>query len=120
VRAGEFSLIYVTAEDLEEARTLAYAVVGEGLAACANVIPDITPVFRVNDEVAEEAGAGFLAMTRTDLVAQAVRFIEERHGAECPCILCVAVSGGNAAFLDWMRWETAEMAPRSLPERDGD
>jgi len=120
VKAGEFSLVYVTTDDLEEAKALAHDVVGEGLAACANVLPDVTPVFRVDDDVAEESGAAFLVLTREGLVEQAVRFIEERHSAECPCILTVAVSGGNRAFLDWMHWETAETAPRPSSECDGD
>jgi periplasmic divalent cation tolerance protein len=119
VTADEFSLLYVTTDDVEEATVLARAVVAEGLAACANVLPDVMPVFRIDDEVAEAPGAAFLVMTRAALVARAMHFLEEHHRAECPCILALGVTGGNAAFLDWMRWETAETAPRRAPGRGG-
>ena len=38
--------VYVTAPDHDAALTLARTLVGERLAACANVINDVTSVFR--------------------------------------------------------------------------
>jgi uncharacterized protein involved in tolerance to divalent cations len=76
VTSDEFSLLYVTTDDVEEATALARVVVAAGLAACANVLPDVMPVFRIDDEVAAAPGAAFLVMTRAGLVARAVQFLE--------------------------------------------
>ncbi len=101
-----YSLIYITAADAEEAKALGRALVEARLAACANVLPGIVPIFWWEGEVQEGSEAALIAKTRTDLVEQVIELIKERHSYDCPCVVALPIEKGNPAFLDWIAEET--------------
>ena len=101
-----YSLVYVTAGDLAEAKSLGRALVEARLAACANVLPGIVPIFRWEGEVQEGSEAALIAKTRTDLVEQVIELVKERHSYDCPCVVALPIEKGNPAFLDWIAEET--------------
>lgn len=101
-----YSLIYITAADAEEAKALGRALVEARLAACANVLPGIVPIFRWEGEVQEGSEAALIAKTRTDLVEQVIELVKERHSYDCPCVVALPIEKGNPAFLDWIAEET--------------
>lgn len=101
-----YSLIYITAADAEEAKALGRALVESRLAACANVLPGIVPIFRWEGEVQEGSEAALIAKTRTDLVEQVIELVKERHSYDCPCVVALPIEKGNPAFLDWIAEET--------------
>ncbi|MEE8505723.1 MAG: divalent-cation tolerance protein CutA [Kiloniellales bacterium] len=101
-----YSLIYITAADAEEAKALGRALVEARLAACANVLPGIVPIFWWEGEVQEGSEAALIAKTRTDLVEQVIELVKERHSYDCPCVVALPIEKGNPAFLDWIAEET--------------
>lgn len=102
------SLIYITAGNAEEAKSLGRALVEARLAACANVIPGMTPIFWWEGEVQEDAEAVLIAKTRSSLVERLTAFILERHSYDCPAVVALPISGGNPAFLEWVGAETRD------------
>ena len=101
-----YCLVYMTAETPEAARTLGRALVEARLAACANVIPGMIPIFWWDGDVREGSEAVLLAKTRRDLVEDLTAFVQARHGYDCPCIVALPIEAGNPAFLDWIGAET--------------
>lgn len=97
-----FSIIYITAGDMEEARKIGRALVEERLAACVNIFP-ITSIFRWKDNVDESGEFAIIAKTGSDKI----RKIEERvcqiHSYEVPCVISWRIEGGSAPYLDWIR-----------------
>lgn len=102
------SLIYITAENGEAAKRLGRALVEARLAACANVIEGMTPIFRWNGAVQQGSEAVLLAKTRSALVERLTAFVQERHGYDCPCVVALPIEGGNPAFVAWIVEETRE------------
>ncbi len=102
------SLIYITAADREEATALGRGLVEARLAACANVLPGIVPIFWWQGEVQEGGEVALIAKTRRELVGRVVEFVKARHSYECPCVVALPIEAGNPAFLDWIAEETAE------------
>jgi periplasmic divalent cation tolerance protein len=98
--------IYVTASGSEEARRIGRALVEAHLAACANVIDRVTSVYWWRGEVQEDDEAVLIAKTREDLVDDLTAKVKELHSYECPCVVALPVTGGNADFLDWIESET--------------
>ena len=98
--------IYVTASDSEEARRIGRALVEARLAACANVIDRVTSVYWWQGEVQEGDEAVLIAKTREDLVDDLTAKVKKLHSYECPCVVALPVTGGNAEFLDWIAAET--------------
>jgi periplasmic divalent cation tolerance protein len=101
------SLIYITAADETEAKALGRALVEARLAACANVLPGITPIYWWEGKVEEGAEVALIAKTRADLVPRIVEFVTRRHSYDCPCVVALPITGGNPAFLAWIDAETA-------------
>ncbi len=55
-----------------------------------------------------EAGETILiAKTRASLVDRLTERVRELHAYDTPCIVSLAIDGGNPAFLDWIEAETA-------------
>lgn len=106
--AGEYCLAYVTAEDREEAGMLAETIVGERLAACANILGTITSVYHWEGEVEQGQEVALLFKTRRDLLEALTARVRELHSYDCPCVVALPVEGGNAAFLQWISDETAK------------
>lgn len=102
------SLVYMTTETVEEARALGRALVEARLAACANVIPGMIPIFWWEGEVQEGGETVLIAKTRSALVERLTAFVKERHSYDCPCVVALPIAAGNPAFLDWIADETTD------------
>ncbi len=100
------SLVYVTVASEADAKSLATTVVSERLAACANVLPHMTSVYRWKGAVQHEQEVVVLFKTSSARVAQLTRRVSELHHYENPCILALPVVAGAAAFVDWIVEET--------------
>ena len=100
-------LCLITAPDREAADRIARALVDERLAACVNILPGITSVYRW--EGAVETGEEVLLMAktmRTRLDALTAR-VKQLHPYDVPEVIAVGVEGGLPAYLDWIAAETA-------------
>jgi periplasmic divalent cation tolerance protein len=101
--ADQVLWVYVTAADGAEARRIGRALVEEGLAACANVMPGHTAIYRWQGAV-EEAEEGALVAKTTAARFEALRArIRALHGYTLPAILALPAAAGDAEFLDWVR-----------------
>ena len=98
-------LLYMTAGDREEALALARMLVGERLAACANVLGAATSVYRWEGAVKEEGEVVLVAKTVEDRVEAAASRVREAHSYDSPCVVALPISGGDAAFLSWVQEE---------------
>ena len=99
-------MVYITAGDEAEAKALGRALVEARLAACANVLPGITPIYRWEGRIEEGTEVALIAKTRSALVEQVVAFVTARHSYDCPCVVAIPIADGNPAFLDWIAAET--------------
>jgi periplasmic divalent cation tolerance protein len=107
--------VYVTVGSRDEALSIGRTLVEEGLAACANVLGDMTSVYRWEGNVEQGAEAVLIAKTRSDRFDALAARIVELHSYELPCILALPVASGHAPYLDWIR---AESGPRAEPIPD--
>ena len=100
-------MIYITAASEEEARTIGRALVEGRLAACANILPGITSIFRWKGQVSEEREASLILKTTAEKVEALVAKVQEMHSYSCPCVVALPIAGGAAPFLEWIVSETA-------------
>ena len=100
-------LLYVTAGTAEEAVHIGRVLVEARLAACANVIPGMTSIYRWQDRINEEPEVVLILKIRSDLVDEAVTLIKMLHSYACPCVVSIPLSGGNIDFLQWIIEETS-------------
>jgi periplasmic divalent cation tolerance protein len=100
-------MIYMTASSQSEADRIAQTLVLERLAACVNVFPSVLSVYRWKGQVQSETEVVLIAKTRAELVEKLTARVLALHSYECPCVVSLALEGGNPAFLSWITTETA-------------
>ena len=96
-----FSIIYITAGDLAEARKIGSILVEERLAACANIFP-ITSIFRWKGNIDEASEFGIIVKTRTEKVKEIEKRVKELHSYEVPCLLSFKIDDGSSDYLEWI------------------
>jgi periplasmic divalent cation tolerance protein len=100
--------IVVTDADADRLVGLTRTLVEERLVACGQHLAPIRSVFRWDGAVQEETEARVALHTRRSLADAVVARVVERHGYDVPCALVLPVSGGNPAYLAWVREQTRE------------
>ena len=95
--------VYVTAADSEEATAIGRALVREGLAACVNILPGHTAIYRDEGVLREAEEVAFVAKTTAAQFAPLRARIRALHSYELPAILALPAVDGDVEFLDWVR-----------------
>ncbi|MFI4988247.1 MAG: divalent-cation tolerance protein CutA [Alphaproteobacteria bacterium] len=100
-------LVYVMCQNGEEAHAIARALVGERLAACANVLGAVHSFYRWQGAMAESAEVALILKTREALVERLTARVKELHGYSVPCVVALPIASGNPDYLAWIAAETA-------------
>ncbi len=101
----EHVVVLITAGSQEEASRIADALVTELLAACVNVLPGVTSVFRWEEEVQREEEWLLVAKSTRDVLEDLVRCVRALHSYDLPEIIALPVVGGSEAYLRWVAGE---------------
>jgi periplasmic divalent cation tolerance protein len=98
--------LHVTMPDKDRAAALARTLVGEGLAACVNIVPGVRSIYRWEGKVQEDDEVLCLVKTRPAVFDRARARILELHPYDVPEILAFAVDDGSPRYLEWLREST--------------
>ena len=98
--------VYVTASDSDEARQIGRQAVEEQLAACANILPGVTSIFRWQGKLEEAGEVVLILKTTEEKLEQLIGRVKALHSYDCPCIEALPVVEGNRDFLEWVVRET--------------
>jgi periplasmic divalent cation tolerance protein len=107
----EFRLLYITAANREEAEKIANALVEERLAACANILGEISSVYWWQGKLTKDREVAFTLKTRADLVDAAIARVKALHSYTIPCVVALPLVAGNPDYFAWLAQETT---PRSV------
>jgi periplasmic divalent cation tolerance protein len=99
-------LVITTLPNADAAAELAKNVVGERLAACANLIPALRSIYKWQGKVQDQNEVLVLFKTRQEHYENLKSRILELHPYEVPEVLAIPVEQGYAAYLDWLAAET--------------
>ena len=87
----------------DHAQSLADALVGEGLAACVNIVPGLRSVYRWKGELCCDAESILLLKTTAERYPQLQARLAELHPYEVPEIIALPVEAGLEGYLGWVR-----------------
>ena len=95
-------IVLTTAGSEEEAAKIARTLVERRLAACVNIIPQITSIYRWKENI-EEAGEWLLIVKTTAANFERVRdAISDLHSYELPECICIRIEDGSPEYLQWI------------------
>ena len=100
------NFVYITASDKAEALKIGRTLVEERLAACANVIDNMTSIYWWEGKIEDSAEVVLIAKTKQELVESLISRVKELHSYSCPCIVSWPISAGNPDYLHWIDKET--------------
>ena len=101
-------VVLVTAPDAEKGKELARLVVGERLAACGNVIPGLTSVYRWSGSVQEDPEVLILFKTTQGALEALKARVVELHPYQVPEFLALPITDGHLPYLQWVLGEVDE------------
>lgn len=98
--------VYVTFPAHFAAEEAVTNLVREQLAACANLMPGLTSIYKWKGAIERDSESAALLKTTADRVDALVARLREIHPYDTPCIVAWPVIGGFAPYLEWVRTET--------------
>lgn len=107
IEAGDpVRLVLTTCPDEATARSIALALVDDRLAACGNVVPGLTSIYRWMGSIETDAEVLLLLKTTVDRLPELSDRLAELHPYEVPELLAIEIPAGAPGYLRWVVEET--------------
>lgn len=100
--APRVAIVLTTISAETDGAELARTLVDERLAACVNILPAMTSVYRWKGKVEQEREQQLVIKTTADRLPSLEVRIRELHTYELPEFLVIAADEGAAAYLAWV------------------
>ncbi|NP_001068847.1 protein CutA [Bos taurus] len=94
------------------AKEIARAVVEKRLAACVNLVPQITSIYEWKGKIEEDSEVLMMIKTQSSLVPALTDFVRSVHPYEVAEVIALPVEQGNSPYLQWVR-QVTESVPDS-------
>ncbi|MHC1590839.1 MAG: divalent-cation tolerance protein CutA [Candidatus Helarchaeales archaeon] len=101
----DFGVVFVTCSP-KQASEIARAVVESKLAACVNVIPNVTSVYTWQGKVEEDQESLLVMKTREELFESLKEKILNIHSYDLPEIIFLPIKSGHQPYLEWISQST--------------
>jgi periplasmic divalent cation tolerance protein len=95
-------VILSTATSLVEAKTIARTMVEEHLAACVNIIPGASSIYRWQGAIHEDAEWILLIKSSVEQLPGLEARLRSLHSADVPEFLVLVPESGSKDYLLWM------------------
>ena len=99
---NKFLTVFCTLPDANIAGKMAETLVGEKLAACCNIVPNITSVYTWQGQVQRDSEVLMIIKTTHENYGPLEKRILELHPYEVPEIIALNIEKGSASYLNWI------------------
>lgn len=100
---SDFVLVLTTVPEDFDTDRFARTLVDAGHAACVSVLPPMTSTYRWQGAVESARERQVLIKTTTPQVGALEAAVVAGHPYDVPEFLVLPITGGSAAYLDWLR-----------------
>jgi len=103
-------VVFITTAHSEEATRLADMLIGQRLAACVQVLPEMESVYRWQGKIERQKEVLLIAKTtkaRFEVLEREVRAI---HSYETPEIVALPLTAGSIQYLEWLNSSVSDEA----------
>lgn len=95
-------VILMTAPSTAVAESMIRALVGERLAACGNIVPGVTSIYRWQGEIQTDAEVLIVLKAPSRIVPALLARAAELHPYDVPEVLALPVLMGHAPYVAWV------------------
>ncbi|CAD5119618.1 unnamed protein product [Dimorphilus gyrociliatus] len=97
-----YSMAFVTVPSKEVGEKIGSGLVEEQLAACVNVIPGLTSIYKWQGKIEKDSELLLMIKTKTELVDQISEYIRKHHPYDVAEVISSKIDNGNPPYLDWI------------------
>jgi len=97
-----YIVILITAANKGEAKKIAKSLVENKLAACVNVLSEVSSLFWWKSKVDTAKEIILLIKSRREKLNKIVKLVKSLHSYDCPEIIALPIVGGSKTYLDWI------------------
>lgn len=101
-------VVFVSGPDRETLVRIGRALVEQGLAACVNVLPEVTSVYRWEGEMSVDGEALAMVKTTRERVPAVCGRVAELHPYDLPECIALDVVAGSQRYLGWVQESVQE------------
>jgi len=99
---SDYVVAFSTVAQEADAQRLARAFVEQRLAACVNIVPGLTSVYRFQGQIESEREHLLIIKTRADRVEALRTALVSQHPYEVPELVVLGIETGHAPYLAWI------------------
>jgi periplasmic divalent cation tolerance protein len=101
-----YLVVFITCADVKEAKKLSDILLGERLAACVNIIPNLKSYFWWGEKIHNANEVLLVVKTKQKILRKLVRAVKRNHQYENPEIVALPIVGGSKDYTKWVEEET--------------
>jgi periplasmic divalent cation tolerance protein len=101
-------IVLITAASKEEASRIGTALVNEHIAACVNIVPQVSSLFFWEGKIQDESELLLIAKSRQPLLERLIARVKALHSYSVPEVIALPIIGGSSQYLSWLRESTQE------------
>lgn len=102
LKPGLFSIVYITSPTQEVAKKIARGLIENNLAACVNIIPSITSIYKWEGKIEEDSELLLMVKTRTQRVEEVTAFVKANHPYSVPEVISTPIEAGHDLYLKFL------------------
>ncbi|XP_024064801.1 protein CutA homolog [Terrapene carolina triunguis] len=99
---GSLSAAFVTCPNEKVGKDIARAMVEKHLAACVNIVPQITSIYEWKGKIEEDREVLLMIKTRSSRIPALTEFVRSVHPYEVAEVIALPIQQGNAPYLQWV------------------
>lgn len=100
--ASPYSVIYVTVPTKEVGEQIAHALLEKQLAACCNLMPAMTSIYKWEGKVHTEPEHLMMVKTRSGLFPEVCAVVRAHHPYQVPECIELPIQQGSKEYLAWI------------------
>ncbi|MFH1398273.1 MAG: divalent-cation tolerance protein CutA [Candidatus Omnitrophota bacterium] len=97
-----YCVIFITASSKNEAEHIAAELVKKRLAACVNLIDNITSVFWWEGKIDKASEVLLVVKSKKTKIPQVIKLVKSLHSYEVPEIIALPIIAGEKKYLNWI------------------
>ncbi|CAL1536718.1 unnamed protein product [Lymnaea stagnalis] len=99
---GTASMAFVAVPNIDVAKKLAGEIVKNKLAACVNIVPQVTSIYEWKGKIQEDSELLLMIKTLTSKVDDLSEFVRKNHPYEVAEVISAPIDNGNPPYLEWL------------------
>ena len=103
-----YMLVFITVPSREVGHEIATLLVEENLAACVNIVPGITSIYRWQDTIERDDELLLVAKTKSTHFERLATAVKRVHPYEVPEVIGLPLVAGSNEYLAWIDTETRD------------